>query len=113
MVKSGKVIKAENVVKKIEDFMTNLAGILRGNNYLIGHIKSFVKFENDSGVGLSVVKDKAHLKPQNYDENALVKNFNLALTAIVLNVPSQELEKIVEAGLPFFLSPDNFKHTGK
>jgi hypothetical protein len=102
-------VPAKSVVEKLELFLTELALLLRDNNYLIGHIKGYVNFDKAGGVGLSIVKSKVNLKPQNYDESAAVTGFKLALTNIVFKIHESELSRLVDLGIGISLPEGEFE----
>jgi hypothetical protein len=73
---------------------------------LIGHIKGYVTFDNGGAVGLSIVKKTVNLKPQGFNQDALVHSFKLALTNIVFTIGEDELGRLVELGLSLVLPLD-------
>jgi hypothetical protein len=90
-------------VDRLEIYLTELAQVLRHNNYLIGHIKGYVTFDNGGGIGLSIVKDKVNTKPQSYNPEAASSSFKLALTCIVFNISQEELSILADLGLAISL----------
>jgi hypothetical protein len=92
-------VKSELVIASLELFMTELAAILRGAKFLIGHIKGYVTFDNGAGMGLSIVKKKVNRKEVDYKPETAIKAFKLALTNIVFTVDEDELFRLVELGL--------------
>jgi hypothetical protein len=60
-------------------------------------------------VGLSIVRDKVNLKPQDVDDKAITKGFKLALTCIVFNIDEDELYNQVELGLGMSLPESEYE----
>jgi hypothetical protein len=98
-------VKAELVTASLELFMTQLAAILRESKYMVGHIKAYVSYPDDSGIGLSTVGKKVNRKEAGYKPDAVVKGFKVALTNIVFTVDEAELGRLVELGLAIALPP--------
>ncbi|MDR2612979.1 MAG: hypothetical protein LBG06_09210 [Deltaproteobacteria bacterium] len=98
-------VKAELVTSSLELFMTQLASVLRGAKFMIGHIKAYVTFAEDNSLGLSIVKKKVNRKEVGYSPETVVKGFKLALTNIVFTVDEEELWRLVELGLAIALPP--------
>jgi hypothetical protein len=95
-------------VERLELYLSELALVLRESEYLIGHIKGYVNFDNGGGVGLSIVKDKVNLKEQAYEPDTATHGFKLALTCIVFNIDEDELYNLADLGLGISLPTKAF-----
>lgn len=87
------------VADRLAEVLTELASIVRQSGGFVGHIKSYLSLSGGGCVSMSVVRDQADRKSENFQAEAPVASFNLAVTAIVYGMSKDELTRLLRLGL--------------
>ncbi len=95
----GRALEASELARRISLVLGELALVIRQGGGFIGHIKTFVTFDQGGALGMSVVRDRVDAKEFDYHPEAPVAEFKIAVTAIVYGYAKAELTRLVSLGL--------------
>ncbi|UQZ90159.1 hypothetical protein C4J81_13500 [Deltaproteobacteria bacterium Smac51] len=95
----GQEMTAGEAADRVEVVLHSLAGLVRQGGGFIGHIKTFISFDHDGGLGMSVVRDQVERQSHYFKPAEKTESFNIAVTAIVYGYKKDELARLVSFGL--------------
>lgn len=96
--KAAAEVSAAEAAERLAGILTEAAVAICDGGGFIGHIKSFLTFD-EGGLGMSIVRDRVDRKDFGFQEKSPAGKFRLAITAIVYGCGKSELQNLLNLGL--------------